>query len=121
MSEEINENEETEGEPKSPGNEPGRETVPCPECRGSGVIALLVTSRPCTRCDGRGWIEPAAKAQEPEAPAPEPEGACESYPCDAGAGECTEVICRTYDAQGRLTSETLTPGQGRKSDKKRKT
>jgi len=82
--------------------------VPCPECRGSGVIALLVSSRPCTRCGGLGRIETAAKAPEPEAQEPESEAASESYSYGAGTG--AEVVCRTYDAQGRLTSETLFGG-----------
>ena len=28
----------------------------CPDCRGAGEIALLVTRRPCTRCNGRGVL-----------------------------------------------------------------
>jgi DNA-binding NtrC family response regulator len=30
--------------------------VPCPDCRGAGEVALLVTRRPCSRCAGRGMV-----------------------------------------------------------------
>jgi len=109
MSEETNEHDETKGESKSPYGEPERATAPCPECRGGGVIALLVTSRPCTRCDGTGWAEPTAELPEPQAPAPALI-ACEGYSYDAGTGEFAEAFRRSYDAQGRLTSETIFGG-----------
>jgi RecJ-like exonuclease len=80
----------------------------CPECHGSGRIVLLISSRPCTRCGGRGWIEPAAKA-------PEPEIECESYSYDAATGAVVQVSSRTYDAQGRLVRETQTGGHEMKT------
>jgi hypothetical protein len=34
--------------------------VPCPDCRGSGRVVLLVSARPCGTCEGAGkvWPEP---------------------------------------------------------------
>jgi len=46
----------------------------CPDCNGSGVILLLITTRPCTACGGTGVIahsiasfefDPAANPKEP--------------------------------------------------------
>ena len=30
--------------------------TPCPDCHGAGEVALLVSRRPCARCDGRGVL-----------------------------------------------------------------
>ncbi len=57
-------------------------------------------------CGGRGRIDPAARTPEPKAPAPEPEAERESYSYGAGTRMAVEVVSRTYDAQGRLLSET---------------
>jgi len=32
--------------------------TPCPECRGKGSIALLISTVPCAKCSGRGTLHP---------------------------------------------------------------
>jgi len=34
------------------------EPVPCPDCRGSGYVTLLINRTRCTRCDGSGSTPP---------------------------------------------------------------
>lgn len=28
----------------------------CPECKGDGYVALLISRPKCTECDGSGWV-----------------------------------------------------------------
>ena len=32
--------------------------VDCPECLGTGKITLLITVKPCAKCEQRGWLDP---------------------------------------------------------------
>lgn len=35
---------------------PAQPTTPCPDCKGTGGVALLTSSRPCPTCGGSGGI-----------------------------------------------------------------
>jgi hypothetical protein len=97
-------------EPASTG--PAAPFVPCPDCRGSGRVVLLVSSRECVRCGGSGRLD-AAGGVTPAIAAPRgPSG-----PADPGTQKrVVEVpggrVTYTYDAYGRIASVTHTAGPG---------
>jgi YD repeat-containing protein len=106
LSTEPNGNGSADCEPKPSAGPSEAATLECPECRGSGTIVLLVTSGACMRCGGRGRIGPAARASELEAARrPDRRGKQHQPISDA------QVVSRTYDAEGRLTSETWSGGE----------
>ena len=57
----------------------------CPACTGTGQFVLLTSIRPCDRCGGTGWIEPAG-AEAPDSAVP--------------------WVYFTYDREGRVTSQS---------------
>src|SRR4051794_21590757 len=77
---------------------------PCPECRGSGrVLLLLVSAVPCARCGGTGLGPPTAPAR-PAAPPLDEAPAAGEGPASGGGGATGEgeTACRgaAADAAG---------------------
>src|SRR5579859_2500408 len=108
-----------------PDGEPGSLAVlpepapaaPCPDCRGSGRVVLLVSTRPCAGCGGSGRLDAAAGAT-PEADNPGPRLAAPCGLSDAAVRATPErtiegpdgEVVRTYtfDVYGRIGSVTHT-------------
>jgi YD repeat-containing protein len=90
--------------------------APCPDCRGSGRVVLLTSSRPCAVCGGSGRLAAAGTTPGPDDPKPGP-AAPRGRP-DAAAPrtlgrtieESDGEVARTYayDGYGRLASVTHT-------------
>jgi YD repeat-containing protein len=89
--------------------------VPCPDCRGSGRIVLLTSSRACARCGGSGRLDAAAGTRQGSGDPNSQRPAARAH-LDAAAGrtpkrpveESDREVIRTftYDVDGRLTSVT---------------
>jgi YD repeat-containing protein len=101
---------EAESFPVSPEPALAGPAAPCPDCRGSGRVVLLVSSQPCALCGGSGRLEPAGGTTPgPAAPRGRPDAAA---PRTLGRTieESDGEVVRTYayDAYGRLASVTHT-------------
>ncbi len=74
---------EPESFPASPETAPTGPADRCPDCRGSGRIVLLTSSRACGRCGGAGRLDAAGGTPRRTVEAP-------------------DGSTRTYDEHGRL-------------------